>query len=100
MNGSATTATTRSTSAVLTLAWRFATLRSQGLPVIPIAILLTVTLVAIFANVLAPHNPVTGEAPRGRNVVIHECLGEQETAATPSRLLRRKTYPPDQVGSE
>src|SRR5881409_65632 len=61
MNGStATTATTRSTSAVLTLASRFATLRSQGLPVIPIAILLTVTLVAIFANVLAPHNPEVG----------------------------------------
>src|SRR4029453_4865953 len=61
MNGSAATrANTRSTSAVLTLAWRFATLRSQGLPVIPIAILLTVTLVAIFANVLAPHNPEVG----------------------------------------
>ena len=59
MNGSATTAN-RSTSAVLTLAWRFATLRSQGLPVIPVAILLTVTLVAIFANVLAPHNPEVG----------------------------------------
>ena len=61
MNGSAaTTANTRSASAVLTLAWRFATLRSQGLPVIPVLILLTVLFTAIFANVLAPHNPEVG----------------------------------------
>jgi hypothetical protein len=58
MNGTAaTTANSRSASAVLTLAWRFATLRSQGLPVIPVLILLTVLFTAIFANVLAPHNP-------------------------------------------
>ena len=61
MNGTAaTTANSRSASAVLTLAWRFATLRSQGLPVIPILILLTVLFTAIFANVLAPHNPEVG----------------------------------------
>ena len=53
MNGTAaTTANSRSASAVLTLAWRFATLRSQGLPVIPVLILLTVLFTAIFANVL------------------------------------------------
>jgi len=61
MNGTAaTTANSRSASAVLTLAWRFATLRSQGLPVIPVLILLTVLFTAIFANVLAPHNPEVG----------------------------------------
>ena len=61
MNGTAaTTAHSRSASAVLTLAWRFATLRSQGLPVIPVLILLTVLFTAIFANVLAPHNPEVG----------------------------------------
>jgi peptide/nickel transport system permease protein len=61
MNGTAaTTANTRSASTVLTLAWRFATLWSQGLPVFPILILLTVLFTAVFANVLAPHNPEVG----------------------------------------
>nr|UXE44666.1 dipeptide transport system permease protein DppC [uncultured bacterium] len=61
MNGTAaTTANSRSASAVLTLAWRFAALWSQGLPVIPILILLTVLFTAVFANVLAPHNPEVG----------------------------------------
>src|SRR5262245_58984329 len=61
MNGTAaTTANSRSASAVLTLAWRFATLWSQGLPVFPILILLTVLFLAVCANVLAPHNPEVG----------------------------------------
>jgi peptide/nickel transport system permease protein len=59
MNGTAA-ANTRSTSATLTLAWRIATLRAEGLPVIPIASLLVVLLTAAFANVLAPHNPEVG----------------------------------------
>jgi len=35
-------------------------MRAQGFPTVPIAILLGVLLVAIFANVIAPHNPEVG----------------------------------------
>jgi peptide/nickel transport system permease protein len=35
-------------------------MRAEGFPTIPIAILLGVLLVAIFANVIAPHNPEVG----------------------------------------
>jgi peptide/nickel transport system permease protein len=59
MNGTAA-ANTRSASTALTLAWRIATLRAEGLPVIPIAILVLVAVTALFANVLAPHNPEVG----------------------------------------
>jgi peptide/nickel transport system permease protein len=59
MNGTAA-ANTRSASSTLTLAWRLATLRAEGLPVIPIAILLLVLATALFADVLAPHNPEVG----------------------------------------
>src|SRR5881397_2919085 len=58
MNGSA--ANSRSVSAILTLPWRLAIFRSEGFPLIPISILTTVLLVAIFANALAPHNPEVG----------------------------------------
>ncbi len=58
MNGSA--AHGRSVSAILTLPSRLAFFRSEGFPFIPISILLTVLLVAIFANALAPHNPEVG----------------------------------------
>ena len=58
MNGSA--AIPRSASATLGRIWRNAAFRSEGFPLIPISILLTVTLTAIFANVLAPHNPEVG----------------------------------------
>src|SRR2546425_12549743 len=58
MNGSA--ANNRSVSAILTLPWRLAIFRSEGFPLIPISILTTVLLVAIFANALAPHNPEIG----------------------------------------
>src|SRR5207244_11975387 len=58
MNGSA--ANSRSASAILTLPRRLASFRTEGFPLIPISILLTVMLVAIFANVLAPHNPEVG----------------------------------------
>src|SRR6058998_1743343 len=58
MNGSA--ASSRSASAILTLPRRLAGFRTQGFPLIPISILLTVMLVALFANVLAPHNPEVG----------------------------------------
>ena len=44
----------------LSLAWRFAALRTGGFPVIPTAILLTLALVAIFANVITPYNPEIG----------------------------------------
>ncbi|MBI4611750.1 MAG: ABC transporter permease [Candidatus Rokubacteria bacterium] len=49
-----------SRAATLTLAWRFASFRVEGFPVIPIAIIATIALLAIFADVLAPHNPEVG----------------------------------------
>src|SRR5437763_16190258 len=41
-------------------AWRLAALRSRGFPLIPVLILASVGFVALFANVLAPHNPEVG----------------------------------------
>jgi peptide/nickel transport system permease protein len=58
MNGSA--AITRSASATLSFASRLASFRMEGFPYIPAAILLTVGLTAIFADMLAPHNPEVG----------------------------------------
>jgi peptide/nickel transport system permease protein len=58
MNGSA--AITRSASATLSLAARLAAFRMEGFPYIPAAIIVTVVLTAIFADVLAPHNPEVG----------------------------------------
>src|SRR5215471_2339204 len=49
-----------SRAASLTVAWRFSALRVEGFPWIPTAILSTIALVAIFANVLAPYNPEVG----------------------------------------
>jgi peptide/nickel transport system permease protein len=42
------------------LAWRLAALRREGLPVLPIVILLVLTFVAAFAEFIAPHNPEVG----------------------------------------
>jgi peptide/nickel transport system permease protein len=58
--GSGSATNSRSASVILTLPSRLAFLQTQGFPVIPIAILLGVLLVAIFANVIAPHNPEVG----------------------------------------
>ena len=58
MNGRS--AVTGSRSATLTLAWRLASFSTKGFPTIPTAILVTVALVAIFADVLAPHNAEVG----------------------------------------
>jgi peptide/nickel transport system permease protein len=46
----------------LTLGWRLASLRAktQGLPWVPIGILVTLVLVAILADFIAPHNPEIG----------------------------------------
>jgi peptide/nickel transport system permease protein len=49
-----------SRSAGLTLAWRLAAFRSEAFPVIPTLILLSVVLLAIFANVIAPWDPEIG----------------------------------------
>jgi peptide/nickel transport system permease protein len=46
--------------ATLTLPWRFVSVRTHGLPMLPIAILLAMALFAIFADVIAPHNPEIG----------------------------------------
>src|SRR5438445_7376012 len=58
--GSGTATNSRSASVSLTLPSRLAFIRAQGFPTIPIAILLGVLLVAIFANVIAPHTPAVG----------------------------------------
>src|ERR671931_1708898 len=46
--------------AALRTAWRTTTLRTEGLPLFPIAILLVFALLAIFADVIAPHDPQVG----------------------------------------
>jgi peptide/nickel transport system permease protein len=51
-------ASTRAAS--FALGWRLAALRTEGFPWIPLGILATVAFVAIFANVLAPHDPEVG----------------------------------------
>ena len=58
--GSGSATNSRSASVMLTLPSRLAFIRTQGFPLIPISILLGVLLVAIFANVIAPHNPEVG----------------------------------------
>lgn len=52
-----------SRSAALTVAWRFASLasfRTEGFPLIPVTLLGVLIFVAVFANVLAPHDPEVG----------------------------------------
>jgi peptide/nickel transport system permease protein len=49
-----------SRSAALTVAWRVASFRSEGFPLIPMSILGTLLFMAVFANVLAPHDPEVG----------------------------------------
>ena len=49
-----------SRAATLTAAWRLAAFRSEGFPLIPLSILGGLLFVAIFANVLAPHDPEVG----------------------------------------
>jgi peptide/nickel transport system permease protein len=49
-----------SRAATLTVAWRLASFRSEGFPLIPMSILGGLLFVAIFANVLAPHDPEVG----------------------------------------
>jgi len=47
-------------AAPASLPWRLASLRVEGFPWIPTAILGVIALVAIFANVIAPYNPEIG----------------------------------------
>jgi peptide/nickel transport system permease protein len=42
------------------LAWRLGALRARNFPLVPVLILASIAFVAIFANVLAPHNPEVG----------------------------------------
>jgi peptide/nickel transport system permease protein len=49
-----------SRAATITLAGRLAAFRTDGFPVIPMSILGALLFVAIFANVLAPHDPEVG----------------------------------------
>jgi peptide/nickel transport system permease protein len=46
--------------ATLTLPWRFVAFRTHGLPMLPIAIIVAMALMAIFAELIAPHNPEIG----------------------------------------
>jgi peptide/nickel transport system permease protein len=49
-----------SRAAGLPLAWRLAAFRTEGLPVLPILIIIVLTLVAVFADFLTPYNPEVG----------------------------------------
>ena len=49
-----------SRAATLTVAWRLASFRSEGFPLIPMSILGGLLFIAVFANVLAPHDPEVG----------------------------------------
>jgi peptide/nickel transport system permease protein len=49
-----------SRSATLTVAWRLASFRSEGFPLIAMSILGGLLFIAVFANVLAPHDPEVG----------------------------------------
>jgi peptide/nickel transport system permease protein len=49
-----------SRAAGLPLAWRLAAFRTEGLPMVPIAILSVLALLAIFADLIVPHNPEVG----------------------------------------
>jgi len=49
-----------SRAAALTVAWRLAAFRREGLPLFPIAILTVLALLAIFAELIAPHDPQVG----------------------------------------
>jgi peptide/nickel transport system permease protein len=49
-----------SRAATLTVSWRLAAFRSEGFPLIPMSILGGLLFIAIFANVLAPHDPEVG----------------------------------------
>ena len=49
-----------SRAAGLTVAWRLAAFRVEGLPIIPITILVVLAFLAIFADFVAPHNPEVG----------------------------------------
>jgi peptide/nickel transport system permease protein len=49
-----------SRAATLTLAGRLASFRTEGFPMIPMSILGALVFVAVFANVLAPHDPEVG----------------------------------------
>src|SRR5438105_4092465 len=49
-----------SRAATLTLAWRLASFRRENLPWFPIVVLCTLAFLAIFADVIAPHDPQVG----------------------------------------
>jgi peptide/nickel transport system permease protein len=49
-----------SRAAALPLTWRLAAFRTEGWPVVPILILTTLALVALFADFIAPYDPEVG----------------------------------------
>src|SRR5262249_55968157 len=42
------------------ITYRLSRIRTEGWPMVPIVILVTLALLAIFADVIAPHNPEIG----------------------------------------
>jgi peptide/nickel transport system permease protein len=49
-----------SRAAVLTLRWRLASFRTEGLPIVPISIIIGFVLLAIFADAITPYDPQIG----------------------------------------
>jgi len=49
-----------SRAATLTVAWRLASFRRENVPWFPIIILATLTVLALFADFIAPHDPQIG----------------------------------------
>jgi peptide/nickel transport system permease protein len=49
-----------SRAAGLPVAWRLSAFRIEGLPIIPIMILVVLAFLAVFADFIAPHNPEVG----------------------------------------
>src|SRR2546426_11480532 len=85
-----------SRAAGLTLAWRFAAFRSEGFPLLPTLILLTLALVAIFANVITPYNPEIGSLGDRFHPPVWQAGGRGEhllgTHSLPRDGLSRLTF--------
>ena len=92
MSVSPAPATPRGTAS-LPIAWRRpAVLRAEGLPMIPIMILVTLALVAILAELIAPYNPEVGASAGGSArrrgspaAARRTCSAPTTSAATSSR---------------
>src|SRR5437867_11997952 len=88
-------------AAPVSLPWRLASLRVEGFPWIPTAILGVIALVAIFANVIAPYNPEIGvlghrfrpPARQAGGSEAHLLRTDHAGRDVPSRLIFRARAP-------